>query len=408
MLNYYEILGVSSAATSEEIKRAYKKLAVRYHPDKNPDNAEAEDRFKQINEAYQVLSNAEKRSKYDFILEYGHIAYTAFEQKTQAPPERKRPPIYPRYARFKSYEGTSFGRQGEYQVDRRYFRDLFISLGLFALLSATILSFYYLNDYLQQEEINRIREQNLTLLDDAEEQFNAGQYREALDKVVILAVRIPNEPRYKQARGHMMGFLRKNAEINLDNGRYNEAIDFLEIVKDYERPMNLNTWYQIGMAHYRNGDFRKAVHALDYILIRDRENLPLILEVASIYDHDLDNQTAALGYFDQAKKVFKRFQTTSYGEAFELVMPVEQTPDIYYELFIKRADINARLGNIEEAIKDCNWAVFLRPELALPYLMRGRMHWRAEDRGNACNDWSMAAQLGSNEAEAIVARNCEE
>jgi tetratricopeptide (TPR) repeat protein len=204
----------------------------------------------------------------------------------------------------------------------------------------------------------------------------------------------------------MMNFLRQNANTNLEEARYAAALDYLEIIKDYERPMNLNTWYQIAMAHYRNGNYGKAVHAMDYILIRDRENLPLILEVAAIYDHDLDNQAAALGYYDQAKKVFKRFQTSSYGQAFELVMPVEETPDIYYELFIKRADLNARMGYIQEAIKDCNWAVFLRPELPMPYLIRGRMHWRAEDSANACADWSKAEQLGSTEAGAIRERNC--
>src|SRR4051812_5955512 len=72
--DYYVILGIVRTASDDEIKKAYRKMAVQYHPDRNPGDKAAEDRFKEINEAYQVLSDGAKRSKYD---QFGHAAFSA-------------------------------------------------------------------------------------------------------------------------------------------------------------------------------------------------------------------------------------------------------------------------------------------------------------------------------------------
>ena len=63
--DYYEVLGVQKGASDDEIKKAHRKLAKKYHPDLNKDNPEAEDKFKEVNEAYEVLSDKDKRAKYD-------------------------------------------------------------------------------------------------------------------------------------------------------------------------------------------------------------------------------------------------------------------------------------------------------------------------------------------------------
>ncbi len=67
--DYYEVLGVSKNASADDIKRAYRRMAMKYHPDKNPGDKEAEEKFKECAEAYEVLSDAEKRKRYD---QYGH------------------------------------------------------------------------------------------------------------------------------------------------------------------------------------------------------------------------------------------------------------------------------------------------------------------------------------------------
>jgi curved DNA-binding protein len=80
--DYYDILGVKRQASADEIKRAYRELAKKYHPDRNPGNKSAEDKFKEINEAYEVLSDAQKRQRYDQLGE----SYSSWQQTGGANP----------------------------------------------------------------------------------------------------------------------------------------------------------------------------------------------------------------------------------------------------------------------------------------------------------------------------------
>jgi DnaJ-class molecular chaperone len=114
--DYYKLLGVERTASADEIKRAYRKLARKFHPDVNPNNKEAERRFKEINEAYQVLGDADKRKKYD---ELG-----ADWERGASEDE-----VYRRYARAGGAEGHPFAGGGEAGGFSDFFERFFGGLG---------------------------------------------------------------------------------------------------------------------------------------------------------------------------------------------------------------------------------------------------------------------------------------
>ena len=80
--DYYEVLGVGRNASEEEVKRAYRKLAVKFHPDKNPDDPHAEEKFKELGEAYDVLMDSDKRAAYD---RFGHAGFAGTAQRRRPP-----------------------------------------------------------------------------------------------------------------------------------------------------------------------------------------------------------------------------------------------------------------------------------------------------------------------------------
>lgn len=411
MLDYYKILGIPQGADYTIVKSAYKKLALKYHPDRNPGNKAAEEFFKVINEAHQLLSKPEQKAQYDLLLQYYYQKYsTSYQPASEEFRKNNRPKtersIYDRYGRNNWRNIPKYKTAPSYRVDRNYFKIQFITLAAVAIVSMFIIGISKYNQYIKEIEAAELKAKNDKILFSAKSLYDHGQYREALTTVENLIHQNPIEPQFYREKEKMVASLANLTTQLYRKADYNTAIKNLEVLREYQSPMRLTTWKMIADCNLQLNQYQRAIHALEYILIRDKNNIELIIEIGDIYYNNLKNYDKALEYFTEAKFLFKQFQSAAYGEAFELIMPAEKTPEIYYDLFIKRAEANKALGDYEEAVTDYNWAIFLRPGRSQSYLYRGKCYKKQGNIEKACRDWARASELGNKEVHVFRGKFC--
>ena len=135
-------------------------------------------------------------------------------------------------------------------------------------------------------------------------------------------------------------------------------------------------------------------------------SLELVYSIGIINLEKLENPEEALHYFTFGKKLFKENLSKIYGAAFEMIMDPADAPDIYFDIFYARAQTNITLNNFDEAVTDCNWAIYLRPNKGEPYKLRAIANTRVKKFDTVCGDIGNAKRLGAAETEILERKYC--
>jgi len=395
--DYYRQLGLTHSATSADIKAAYKRLAMQYHPDHNQGNPSAEERFKQINEAYHVLSDPLKKARYDRQFEIAHT----LPYQTPTGPRRRPYPYNPQGYNPAPHPNNSGRQQTYYKVDRNYFRIQGLAVLTFFIIAGICFGIAHTIEYFTEKQQLEKWMANTRMLKQVNGLFNAGQFNEAFELISDLKHKDPMEFRFTFARDSLVGALSRLADTHISQGNYAEAVRHLLVLKNYEDPARLETLRKIARCQYHLGNFEEALQSLKRLHNQEPRSLQLIYQIAMINEDKLGHHDEALQYFDLGKKLFKSNLTEVYGEAFEIVMNPMDAPDIYYEMFIGRAKTNISLERYPEAVSDGTWAVFLRRQEPNGYYWRAvaKAHTPAPD--GLCSDLATARQLGYSDAASV-------
>jgi DnaJ-domain-containing protein 1 len=385
--DYYEILELNQSADSTQIRAAYKKLAMKYHPDRNPNNPQAEEMFKAINEAYHVLSDPLKKSRYDSRF-YSHSSTTQEEAYWREFQRQQ----YERWQKAKQWQAKP--RRKTYAFDAHYFKIQGLAMLVFLVMAGICFTIIQTASYVIDSKYEKIRVRNHQLIMEVNSLFGSGKIDEAVGRIMELYEKEPLDFQFIHAKDSLVNELRNQAEKNFISQKFDESLRFLICLRKYETPSRTETLRKIGICQYNLGSYSDALRTFKQLHTQQPWNLDLIYQIGIINFQYLDNKEDALAYFTMGTDLFRKNLIDIYGEAFTVVMDPKDVQDIYVDIFIARSTVNIALKQYKEAVKDLDWAVYLRPLRSDSYKLRALAEVKTRAFGRVCKDLAEAKKLG--------------
>ena len=349
--NYYDILGVSSVSTTHEIKKAYRKLAKKYHPDLHPNNPLFENEFKTITKAYEVLSDEQKRANYDYSLEAPN--FDVFEGNNPSGQSRRR------YAPRAYYQQ----KKREYTPTAWMYGKLFI-IGFIMVVILGPIGLLYQSTVVQYEK--------------GKEAEKTGSYYLALSH-------------YSKSLSIWGG---RNLESSISGAilciykleEYEEAQYFIKKGYSYSNNDSVRS-----LLHYYAGlsniGLKKYQVAMDEFKEAEQLNFSpdsIHYRVADLLAYELNQYHEALEHYDYLLENNLFLATSWFGKGW--------------------CEQNLQL--VPEAIESYNEAINFKQGYAMAYYYRGYLHINLQDSSSACMDFKKAAVLGIKQSESIYLHYC--
>lgn len=388
-MDYYHVLQIARSADVSQIKAAYKRLAKMYHPDHNPGNSAAEERFKQINEAYHVLTDPIKKSRYDERF-----------QSHQIPVDARRETQRYRYSKMR------YAMQTRYRVDKEYFRIQALTFLVFIVIAGFCMTLFHTATYLWSASNDREVAASTSAIQKAKAMFLQGNFEGAITFIDTLQKKNPGEYRFVEARDSLLTEIRMLASNAFAQHEYAEAVVHYRLLEKRESPVSLETLQRIAFCQYYLGNYREALVAMKHLHHQDPSNLILIYNIGIIDLDYLEDPEDALLYFSLGERKFQENLTELYGSSFESNVHGEDLPDIYYDLFVGKARVDFRLKNYDDAGRACDWAIRLRPNRGEAFAWRALCNAKSDKNHLVCDDLAESKRWQYPEADSLIRRYC--
>ena len=403
MENLYQLLGVSESAGMDEIRKAYKKLAVRYHPDKNPGNRAAEEMFKKVNNAYQILSDMQQRAHYDLLRNYQQFqsttTYTDYNNK------------YSRTYRHATYEerqrhaANAASYSESYEEERKKVARESITIGSILIFGVLIIvgGYMFISSYLDHKKQEEIDAQIASRIAIIENYYEKDDFRAAFEEADMLISGWPIHPEARNLRERLLVSLNKKAETAYKESHYEKALEYYLVLQDFDKYLEKDFEFKVAKCFVEQKQYDQAVERLKNIIEENPNNLQAWCEIGKILGNGKKDYAEASKYIDYAKKMAITFYEQRYGKAYPMIVEPSSLSSVHYDIFYNRALIQKEMGHYSEAIKDCSWASFLRENKGEVDFLRAECEYALGNYQNACS-YARKAE-GKNYSQATELKN---
>lgn len=390
MTNYYHVLGLSENATPQEIKAAFKKLAVKYHPDKHPGVSGMEEKFKEVNRAHQVLSDEYEKARFDLKLKYQQ-----FSSANQPPP-------------YSYQQRPSYRRRPNYSPPKVDYRQNTIAtlyaFGITFLIALMVMSGVWVKQTYDQHKLDQLLAERRSTYLEARTSFDKGHYKDAIDIMSSLDYFRRSEEDMKSFKEDMIDNIVIKAHLNFENNQFAEAISLYNMVVEFEPSMPFFEMKGFLAEAYRlNNQPKKAVNVLEEFLVNEYEIIETLVKIAEINRDMLNDLETAKDYYlighRLAVKRYKQF----YGEGYAMVIREEFVPSSHYDLYSGLADIYYQVGDYKMAVKASTWNKYVWPDSLDAFITSAESYLALNQDYNACFEFREALELGW---DGIPAINC--
>ncbi len=398
MQDYYQTLGLPQTATSAQIRTAFKRLAMQYHPDRNPNNPMAEEIFKQVNEAYHILSDPLKKARYDSRF------YTYETQSsTQATEAHWREVRRRQQQARRSYTPPP---EKTYTITGNYFKIQGLAFIVFLVMSGISFGIVHLASFFFNLHEESIHQENVLKAKQVTALFGSGKIDEAITKIISLNQNAPMEIVFRDTHDSLVNEIRRTADQHFQNRNFKEALTYYQYFKKYQDHGHTETLEKIVVCQYNSRMYVETLQSLKQLHSEKPWSLELIYDIAQLNQNHLDNTTEALFYFNLGEKAFRQNLTDIYGEAFMVMMDPKDIPELYYEIFIAKARLELKLKDYKEAGPDLELAIYLRPARSEGYQVRAELNIDQQHYRSACTDLRKAKELGAPDISALQSKYC--
>ncbi len=388
MLTYYQILGISEYATADEIKAAYKKLALKLHPDRHQGDPDMEERFKEINNAYQTLSNPYKRHRYDMTQKFGSFD---IPQTPPPPPPRYRPRKRP--VIFKRPSVTS---------RENLMGTLYAFLFAF-VMGVLIKGGMWVHDYYKAAEREKLLSERREVFGEVQQAYNQGQWGQSLTMLDEMGMFFESEKDMSEYKDMLLTNILLRAEQSMEEKRYQHALNYYHMLDNFPNGNSLTTLLNKAEAYKQLEQYQNAIQVYQQLYYSGYRSVSYYVELGTLYEAGLKEYDKALQYYQQATKLAIEDYEASFGKAYPVIINAKLIPKNHYDLFIKQANALYLTENYEAAIKSTDWTKEIWPDSAASYLISGKSLEAQLKPKQACREFWKAKRRDSS---VVLPANC--